>query len=255
MLSIRKAAGAFMFCLAFTAAAYAQTATPDSSDSQSASAIPAPPPIGELSERAGGSLARATMNSRSDTEVVTAPMTAASYIAVPDPPPKLLHKHDLVTIIVNEQSAYTAQGDNNLQKAADFDSQVADYIHMNSHNSLEPEQPSNPLEFKWVGSRDLKGSGEVDRTDSLTARITAEVVDVKPNGTLVLQASETIKTDDETQKMSLSGTCRVDDISADNSILSTQLYDLHLTKDHTGQIRDTTKRGFFPRLLDWIDPF
>jgi flagellar L-ring protein precursor FlgH len=217
---------------------------------------PASLPIGSLAASAGGSLARATLDARTDSSATSTPMSAASYIAVPETPPKLLHKHDLVTIIVNEQSAYATNGENDLEKTADFDAQIADYIHLNpSQFSLTPEQPSNPLEFKAVASRDLKGTAQVDRTDSLTARITASVVDVKPNGTLVLQATETIRTDDELQMMSLSGTCRVDDITPDNSILSTQLFDLHLDKVHKGQVRDTTKRGLFPRLLDWIDPF
>ncbi len=183
-------------------------------------------------------------------------MTAASYFAVPEPPAKLLHKHDLVTIIVNEQSAYSTNGVNDLEKAADFDTQIADYLNIDpSRLRVSPQQPSNPLEFKSVASRDLKGTAQVNRTDSVTARITATVVDVKPNGTLVLQAAETIKTDDELQMMSLTGTCRVDDVTPDNSVLSTQLFDLHLTKVHKGQVRDTTKRGLIPRLLDWIDPF
>ena len=89
----------------------------------------------------------------------------------------------------------------------------------------------------------------------LTARITAEIVDVKPNGTMVLQARKRIKTDEEVEQFVLTGICRADDIIADNTILSTQLYDKAVNKTHTGAVRDTTKRGFVPRLLDVINPF
>jgi flagellar L-ring protein precursor FlgH len=242
----------------FAGVARAQTAaTPAGQDNQNNSSDLAASslPIGTLTERAGGSLARATLDARTDTTSST-PLSAASYCAVQDAAPKLLHKHDLVTIIVNEQSAYSTQGETDQEKTADFDAQIADYIHYDPDgNQLTPEQPSNPLEFNATGTRDLKGTGKVDRQDSVTARITAEVIDVKPNGTLVLQATESIKTDDELQQLSLTGTCRVDDITPDNNVLSTQLFDLHLTKVHKGQVRDTTKRGLFPRLLDWIDPF
>jgi flagellar L-ring protein FlgH len=267
MPSIGKRAGVYVLLLALSPGVRAQSVpnsdsqtpadnTSASADNSSGSGQDTSVPIGILTERAGGSLARATLDSRTtETPAGTTPTGAASYFSVPDPPPKLLKKHDLVTVVVNEQSAYTTTGDNKLQKAADFDNQIADYVHMTSTGSLVPEQPSNPLEFNATASRDLSGQAQVDRTDSVTARITAEVVDVKPNGTLVLRASETIKTDDEIQDMSLTGTCRVEDITADNSILSTQLFDLHLTKNHQGQVRDTTKRGLIPRLLDWIDPF
>jgi flagellar L-ring protein precursor FlgH len=105
------------------------------------------------------------------------------------------------------------------------------------------------------GTRNLKGEATVDRTDSLTARITAEVIDVKPNGTLVLQAKQRIKTDDEEQQFVFTGTGRVEDVGVDNTILSTQLYDKDVTKTHTGAVRDTTKRGLIPKLLDLINPF
>jgi flagellar L-ring protein precursor FlgH len=95
----------------------------------------------------------------------------------------------------------------------------------------------------------------VERDDTFTGRITAEVVDVKPNGTLILQATETIKTDEEEQRVTLIGTCRVEDISSDNGVLSNQLFNLSLSKQHKGAAKDALTRGLFTRLLDWINPF
>ena len=40
-----------------------------------------------------------------------------------------------------------------------------------------------------------------------------------------------------------------------NSVLSTDLHDLDLQKVTKGAVRDTTKRGILPRLLDFINPF
>ena len=80
-------------------------------------------------------------------------------------------------------------------------------------------------------------------------------MDVKPNGTLIVQARKRIKTDEEEQQFILTGVCRVEDITADNAILSTQLFDLELQKNHKGAVRDATKRGILPKLLDWINPF
>src|SRR5207249_1610300 len=110
-------------------------------------------------------------------------------------------------------------------------------------------------EVKMNGKRSFQGQGEVDRADTFTARITAEVLDVKPNGTLVLQARKRIKTDEEEQMFTLTGICRVDDVTADNSVLSSQLYDLELTKNHQGDVRAATKRGMVGKLLDVFNPF
>jgi flagellar L-ring protein precursor FlgH len=170
--------------------------------------------------------------------------------------PKTLHKHDLVTIIINEQSAFSSNGTTNLQHTADLDAIVDSYLQLKLSNlSLAEHLPTTPLELKTSEARDFQGTADVDRTDSFTARITAAVFDVKPNGTMVLQATKRIKTDEEEQIFTLTGTCRVEDITPDDTVLSTQLYGLDLVKKHTGAVRDTTTRGIIPRLLDYINPF
>src|SRR5262249_4160870 len=109
--------------------------------------------------------------------------------------------------------------------------------------------------IKASGQRNFKGEATVDRTDSYTMRVTAEVIDVKPNGTLVLQAKQHLKHDEEEQEFVLSGTVRAEDVTPDNTILSTQLYDKQITTTHKGAVRDTTKRDLLTKLLDAINPF
>jgi flagellar L-ring protein precursor FlgH len=180
-----------------------------------------------------------------------------SFFAVAPPEPKMLKKRDQVTIIIREESTFSSDGSAEQKKQADFEAKLEEFIQLKLQNweiqggGVGPVPPS----IKASMARNFKGEGNVDRTDKFTARIQAEVVDVKPNGTLVLQARKRIKTDDEEQLFTLSGTCRVEDISADNTILSTQLFDLDLEKKNKGQVRDATKRGWVPKLLDALSPF
>src|ERR1019366_3320279 len=55
---------------------------------------------------------------------------AYSLIAVSEPQPKLLKKHDLITIIVQEVSQSESKGTSDLQKAADFDAKVDQWISL-----------------------------------------------------------------------------------------------------------------------------
>jgi len=119
-----------------------------------------------------------------------------------------------------------------------------------SENSVN----TNP-EIGTTGTQDFNGSGAVNRADTMTTRLTAEVIDVKPNGTLVLQARQHIRTDEEEQTMILSGTCRVEDVTPDNTVLSTQMFDKDVSNTNKGAVRDATKRGWIPKLLDAVSPF
>src|SRR3954471_16335126 len=109
----------------FANIAGAQT-TPNSTQQQSASQSAqtshprsAPGPITQtpsdaaqtaasLMHKNGGSLLRATLAAQQDPS--QAPIGSVSYFAVPAPEPKVLRKHDLVTIIVREESESKSNG-------------------------------------------------------------------------------------------------------------------------------------------------
>jgi len=206
------------------------------------------------SERGGSSLLRASLKARDDSG--QAQLKDVSFFSVPVPEPRTLKKHDLVTVIVREESEYSSEAQTDLKKDASIDATLDQFIKIDLNDmELKPAIGSVTPRIRMSGQRDFKGEGTVERSDSFIARITAEVIDVKPNGTIVLQARKTIRTDDEEQMVILSGICRAEDVLTDNTVLSTQLYDLELTKNHKGAIRDNSKRGLIPKLLDVINPF
>ena len=60
------------------------------------------------------------------------------------------------------------------------------------------------------------GKGNYTRNDSFSMKIQAEIIDVKPNGTLTIEARKTIDKNGETQSTVLSGVCRIADITQNN---------------------------------------
>jgi flagellar L-ring protein precursor FlgH len=80
--------------------------------------------------------------------------------------------------------------------------------------------------------------------------MTVEIIDIKPNNTLVLKGQKLIKTDEEEQRMLLTGICRAEDVGPDNTILSTQINDLVVDAQSKGAVKDATQRGWLGKLLD-----
>jgi len=224
-------------------------------NSQTNAAAAAAQNTGQLMQKNGGSLLRATLAS-AQPDAAQAQLNDTSFFAVPAPEPKVLRKHDLVTIIVREESDFSADGTTDLKKDYDLDFRIQQFIRASLENfSLEPTNGSTGSQILLGGNSKFKGEATVDRVDALTTRITAEVVDVKPNGTVVVQAKAHTKFDEEEMTMILSGTCRAEDVTPDNTILSSQLHDKDLVKQHKGAVRDTTRRGWIPRFFDWIRLF
>ena len=203
----------------------------------------------------GGSLLRASLAVSPDPAVAT--LKQVSFFAVPDPEPRTMKKHDLVTIIIREESQITTDGLTDLKKNADVDMRVSEFVKLKPKNFAiqGAAQGANPPAVSATGTRNFKGEAQANRSDSFVARIQAEVVDVKPNGTFVVQARKKIKHDEEEQEFILTGVCRGADVTPDNTVLSTQVFDLQLTQMTKGAVHDTTNRGWIPKLLDFVNPF
>lgn len=205
----------------------------------------------ELLRESGGSLLRASLaagpgDARS--------LNATSFFAVPAPEPRVIRRHDLVTVIIREQSEFSADGSTETKRDAKLQAQINQFIKLNWENfAIENAIGDTKPKIDVSGKRDFSGEGTVERTDSFTARITAEVVDVKPNGNVVLAARKRIVTDSEERVFLLAGIARAQDITADNTVLSTQLYDLDVRQQNAGAVRAATERGAVPRLLDQLN--
>lgn len=234
----------------------AYTISPAEAGVASQDTDPAPIPIGIGVQRSGGSLLRAETNDQTQLHSLTT--ASASFYDVPEPKPKLLRKHDLVSIVINEATQVITNDVTDLSRDNNVDALLDSYVTLGSAGgglSLIQHTPANPIQLQASSQRQFQGNGNIQRQDSYIGRITAEVVDVKPNGTLILQATEDIKTDEEEQKITLLGTCRVEDIVQGNTVQSNQLYNLSLNKQHKGAVKDTNTRGLVMRFLDWLKPF
>lgn len=217
------------------------------------------PTTGELMRQNGGSLFRATLAGTPtpvNGESANGRGRTISFFAVPEAEPKTLKKHDLITIVIRESTEMNSESNSEMKKDADLDARLEEWPKVNLKEfQVQSGTGANPIGVRALGSRNFKGEAKVDRTDTFTTRIAAEVIDVKPNGTVALQARKFIKHGDEEQEYLLTGVCRAADITPDNSILSTQVHNLTVITNTKGAVTDTTKRGFIPKLLDSINPF
>jgi flagellar L-ring protein precursor FlgH len=205
-----------------------------------------------------GSLLQAGMAAQSGPGTGGGPakMQTISWFAVPEQKPRTIKKHDLITVIINEEATVASDAKATTDRDTQVNATATQYMKLNQQNiSLQTVQPTTPAGFVGDLQRNFKSDGQDDRTDSFTSRLSAEVIDVKPNGTLLVQAKRNIQVNTEIQHYLLSGTCRAEDVTPDNTILSTQLSDLDLRRDDSGMVHDATKQGGLMKILDFINPF
>jgi flagellar L-ring protein precursor FlgH len=179
-----------------------------------------------------------------------------SLIAVPPVPARKFKTNDLVNIIVRQQKKYQADGKANSKDEWNIDGKLSEWFHLyQSHNLGSAELRSGQPGFNFKTKNEYKKNADNEREDKFTTYLQATVIDVKPNGNLILEAKMEEQHDSEHFTITLTGTCRSEDVTPTNSVLSTQIANLVLVETNKGSVRDATKRGFFPRILDFAKPF
>lgn len=180
-----------------------------------------------------------------------------SLFWVAEPEPVVYQKHDIITIIVDEVSSQTSS--QTLETEKEARSQVDLNAMLNYLALLElrlEEGDRNNIQLlDFQARREFTGEGDYERQDRFNARITATVLEVKPNGNLVLEATKRIEKDDEIQHFVLYGVVRADDITRQNTVLSSQMANLNIKVENEGALRDAAKKGIITEILDTLFAF
>lgn len=106
-----------------------------------------------------------------------------------------------------------------------------------------------------TGKNDFGGTGTTNRTGALTATLTARVVDVEPNGILVIGGRQAMKINNEVQILTLRGKVDPRSIGPDNTVSSAQIADARIEYSGMGVVASKQRPGWLSRILDLITPF
>ncbi len=173
------------------------------------------------------------------------------------PPPRTFAKHDIITIIVDESSRQ--QSSQSLETSNNYVSRARLRGLLDPMELLELRLTagisSNLDLVNLNANREFEGEGDYARTDRFSARISARVLEVKPNGTLMVEARTYIKTDDEETTLVLAGLIRPDDITSQNTVRSSQLANLTLVRESVGEVADAAQKGIITKIFDVIFAF
>ncbi len=106
-----------------------------------------------------------------------------------------------------------------------------------------------------LGQRKYEGKGTTQRKSNVTARITARVIEVLPNGDLRIEAVKQVKINKETEQLAVTGIVRPNDLAADNSIETLSIGDLRVEFNGKGIASADNAPGWLFRFFDKISPF
>ncbi len=182
------------------------------------------------------------------------PMRDMSYIFFEAPPARKIKVHDLITVIVNENSEVVQNSRFNRQRNARLEADLRQFVRINSQGNLDNAALEAPSISTQLQSQ-LQAYGQGLSQEGMRYRITATVMEVLPNGTLILEARKSLRTNRDLWEYKLTGRIRGEDVAGNNTVQSESIADLNIIKSEFGKIRDSSKRGILMTLYDWFLPF
>lgn len=187
--------------------------------------------------------------------LVLAPSLVAQSLWNPDRPlPSLFADTtarcagDVLTIVISEKQTVKNKEDTELQKTTSLDAALTNFqVLPNAFNPL-PSVAGN-------SDRQFDGEAKYDKEGNFETRLSVLVIDVQPNGNLVVEGRRRIVIDKEIKCIRVTGIVRPFDVTTANSIFSWQVANASVAYEGSGPLTRSTNRGFLGELLDLVWPF
>lgn len=175
----------------------------------------------------------------------------SSFMFQPIPPEVELRElriNDIITVLVDYRSTMVSVGDAENRKQSNYNAVLAEWLRFDGKDIFP--QAFNRGDPAIVGSLNsqYRVESDLELSDALTFRIAATVVDIHPNGNLVIEAHRTITINEEVWQQSLTGIVRRSSIGPDRTVRSDEVAELRIDKREMGFIRDSYSRGW---LMQW----
>lgn len=143
---------------------------------------------------------------------------------------KARHLGDIVTLLVSETTAASSTGDVNNSRAFAASSAITNLPGTKS-------KAANPL-LGMQSSKSLKGQGETSTGSSVTATVSAHVIALLPNGSMVVEAERKILINSQHEDLIVRGVLRPGDVGPNNSAPATALANLEIELKGKGVVSD-----------------
>lgn len=105
------------------------------------------------------------------------------------------------------------------------------------------------------GGSQYAGSGSTKRNEKLTLRVAAVVVEVLPNGQLVIQGDQEVRVNFELRELQITGIVRPTDISRYNEIPYDRIANARISYGGRGQITNAQQPRWGQQVVDRYTPY
>ncbi len=152
---------------------------------------------------------------------------------------------DILTIVLNESTSASKKAATATKKEDSYATTAPTLAGLTpTHNGV------SIFSLATDTARDFSGEGDSSQSNSLTGEVTVTVVDILPNGNLVVQGEKWFTLNQGKEYIRVAGVIRPIDVKEDNTIASTKLADAQIAYSGEGFMADSNTQGWFNQFLN-----
>lgn len=151
---------------------------------------------------------------------------------------------DIITVVFDERYRSQKSAETSTDKSSNASVQTGSLF------GTVPGFRNLSLDTEMGADRSFSGSGDADRSNSLTGQISVSVAEILPNGILRIRGEKWLTLSEGDEYIRIRGLVRPQDISPENVVFSSKVADARISFGGTGSLNNATKEGWGSRILN-----
>ena len=152
---------------------------------------------------------------------------------------------DVLTILLQEQTSASKTAETSASKDDEISFDVPSIL------GVAPTHNGNTLLSANIApEREFSGEADSSQSNSLRGEITVTVVDILPNGNMVVQGEKWLTLNKGKEYIRIAGVVRPEDVSSDNTVTSSKLADAQIAYSGEGFLADSNEQGWLSKFFN-----
>ncbi len=152
---------------------------------------------------------------------------------------------DTLTIVISESTDVSNSEQTTTDRSGSLSAKIANF-------DIAPKAFGTLPSFEASHASAFDGKADQSKQNRFETRIQVQVLDLLPNGNLVVLGRRTIRVDDETKTIEIRGIVRTEDVTALNTVKSEQVANADISYAGDGPLTRTTTKGAIASIFDFV---
>lgn len=163
--------------------------------------------------------------------------------------PRALQVGDILTvrISINDRARFKNESERNRTSKRN--------LGLGLEADLQGASLEGGAEADITSGSESSGAGATTRSEDIDLLVAAVVIDVLPNGNLIIQGSQEVRVNAELRVLTMGGIVRPTDIEADNTISYERIAEARIAYGGRGRLTEVQQPPYGQQFLDHVLPF